>query len=344
MIRKGGLLSVCFLGVSALALATPGARAQFISGGSATAIVFDDPGTATQPDPDTGTCTPMGGACNAIASAAGAHTTATALTSVNELISSPFNTVTLLGPNAFLVTPLIQVVGAVEAVPSTNSSTSAGIAGTAVWTYGGTISPTPVGGLTAGKLIWLTTFTLVSAINSIFQIEFFVSSPDNPSYSLETTVSLTCTGTSCVSNLSTYTDFNHGIFLAFPLNSCNCTGLDVTEVVDWQADIQAGHAGIQTLSFLDPMTLTILDSNGNVVPNLFLFDSTSNTFMGLSGQDFSVAGVPEPSTWAMMLLGFAGLGVAFRQSRRKVPPAAEHPHVLAQTCMLRKSSGGSPTS
>jgi hypothetical protein len=28
--------------------------------------------------------------------------------------------------------------------------------------------------------------------------------------------------------------------------------------------------------------------------------------------------VPEPSTWAMMLLGFVGLGFAFRQSRRKV--------------------------
>ena len=27
--------------------------------------------------------------------------------------------------------------------------------------------------------------------------------------------------------------------------------------------------------------------------------------------------VPEPSTWAMMLLGLAGLGFAFRRSRRK---------------------------
>jgi hypothetical protein len=27
--------------------------------------------------------------------------------------------------------------------------------------------------------------------------------------------------------------------------------------------------------------------------------------------------VPEPSTWAVMLLGFAGLGFAFRQSLRK---------------------------
>jgi hypothetical protein len=45
------------------------------------------------------------------------------------------------------------------------------------------------------------------------------------------------------------------------------------------------------------------------------------------GFDYSVAatgfagGVPEPSTWAMMLLGFAGLGFAFRQSRRRVSMA-----------------------
>jgi hypothetical protein len=30
-----------------------------------------------------------------------------------------------------------------------------------------------------------------------------------------------------------------------------------------------------------------------------------------------VAGVPEPSTWVMMLIGFLGLGFAFRRSRRK---------------------------
>jgi hypothetical protein len=31
-----------------------------------------------------------------------------------------------------------------------------------------------------------------------------------------------------------------------------------------------------------------------------------------------LSAVPEPATWAMMLLGFAGLGFAFRRSRRKV--------------------------
>jgi PEP-CTERM motif len=36
-----------------------------------------------------------------------------------------------------------------------------------------------------------------------------------------------------------------------------------------------------------------------------------------------VVGTPEPSTWAMMLLGFAGLGfVGYRKSRTKTTPAA----------------------
>jgi hypothetical protein len=51
---------------------------------------------------------------------------------------------------------------------------------------------------------------------------------------------------------------------------------------------------------------------------LYDFDS----FMSFS--NFTVSGslvsgaVPEPSTWAMTLLGFVGLGFAFRRSRRKV--------------------------
>jgi hypothetical protein len=41
-----------------------------------------------------------------------------------------------------------------------------------------------------------------------------------------------------------------------------------------------------------------------------------------SGALFETASAaPEPSTWAMMLVGFAGLGFVFRQSRRKVAMA-----------------------
>ena len=38
----------------------------------------------------------------------------------------------------------------------------------------------------------------------------------------------------------------------------------------------------------------------------------SNTFQILG----SIAGVPEPASWALMLVGFGGLGAALRRSRR----------------------------
>ena len=50
---------------------------------------------------------------------------------------------------------------------------------------------------------------------------------------------------------------------------------------------------------------------------------TDITHQGPFNAAFTLTGttVPEPETWVMMLLGFAGLGFAFRQSRRKVPIA-----------------------
>jgi hypothetical protein len=50
-------------------------------------------------------------------------------------------------------------------------------------------------------------------------------------------------------------------------------------------------------------------------------DITASTNAGVwIVDDISITGpgVPEPATWAMMLIGFAGLGFAFRHSRRKV--------------------------
>jgi hypothetical protein len=58
----------------------------------------------------------------------------------------------------------------------------------------------------------------------------------------------------------------------------------------------------------------------------FDFGTTGNTGITLNTAGFSNAalyttdptpGVPEPSTWAMMLLGFGAAGVAMRRSRRK---------------------------
>jgi hypothetical protein len=51
--------------------------------------------------------------------------------------------------------------------------------------------------------------------------------------------------------------------------------------------------------------------------NFYMFEATAGNVL-LSEVSGVTAAVPEPSTWAMMLLGFLGLGFAFRQSRRKV--------------------------
>jgi PEP-CTERM motif len=53
------------------------------------------------------------------------------------------------------------------------------------------------------------------------------------------------------------------------------------------------------------------------VANFYMFEATAGNVL-LNEVSGVTSGVPEPSTWAMMLLGFLGLGFAFRQSRRKV--------------------------
>jgi hypothetical protein len=72
---------------------------------------------------------------------------------------------------------------------------------------------------------------------------------------------------------------------------------------------------------------------GNLEPNSNGVISAAQTWILAIAGDCPVAAVgiiadpsigpavPEPSTWAMMLIGFAGLGFAFRRSRRKVSMA-----------------------
>jgi hypothetical protein len=48
-----------------------------------------------------------------------------------------------------------------------------------------------------------------------------------------------------------------------------------------------------------------------------LGDSNNNGVSAMSESVTVGSSVPEPSTWAMMLLGFIGLGFAFRRPRRK---------------------------
>jgi hypothetical protein len=65
-----------------------------------------------------------------------------------------------------------------------------------------------------------------------------------------------------------------------------------------------------------------LDTSTLAADTTYRFMYTFNTPEGggtVSGNSsFYVAGVPEPATWAMMLLGFGGIGFAMRRRRRPV--------------------------
>ena len=67
-----------------------------------------------------------------------------------------------------------------------------------------------------------------------------------------------------------------------------------------------GESGLQSIS----LTNLNLQPNGND----FALDD-----MSLEGR--STGGVPEASTWALMLVGFGGMGSVLRASRRRMVPA-----------------------
>ena len=70
-----------------------------------------------------------------------------------------------------------------------------------------------------------------------------------------------------------------------------------------------------------PYTLTGVAINDGFQP--FGPTSSGDTIDGLAFLGEATGGVPEPSTWGMMLLGFASLGyMGYRQSRRRMLAAA----------------------
>jgi PEP-CTERM motif len=89
---------------------------------------------------------------------------------------------------------------------------------------------------------------------------------------------------------------------------------------DFQFSIDKAATGGNSLSFrvLGETLANLALSSGGSPSVLFAADIFGNGNTGMVGGSTLVPGVPEPATWGMMLLGFAGLGFAFRQTRRKV--------------------------
>jgi hypothetical protein len=95
----------------------------------------------------------------------------------------------------------------------------------------------------------------------------------------------------------------------------NCSGTD-------PFGQNGGYAGGSTAGFVDTFFSNIVNANqgrlnfaGGLAPGQSAFFSLEEQLAGANVQITNVGGVPEPATWAMMLLGFFGLGATLRRRR-----------------------------
>jgi PEP-CTERM motif len=116
-------------------------------------------------------------------------------------------------------------------------------------------------------------------------------------------------------------------FLAgYGTNAGNVASITISNFVDAGNGAFAMTTPIGSHTFTDGVDHTFSSFGPIVTPvsGLGTFSETSQVVINFTGatdvqtDSLILSSVPEPSTWAMMLIGFAGLGFAFQQSRRKV--------------------------
>jgi PEP-CTERM motif len=116
------------------------------------------------------------------------------------------------------------------------------------------------------------------------------------------------------------TDFMGGNGISTNIGGSNSAGGTVTAKV-WGGNSDVALDLTHLIGTLGPLTGTNF-STGATDPfspiskySLTLGVIVARTAAGTSSGDFNVSAIPEPSTWAMMVLGFAGIG--FMAYRRK---------------------------
>jgi hypothetical protein len=109
--------------------------------------------------------------------------------------------------------------------------------------------------------------------------------------------------------LGALTDLNGSATLNF--GSLNLTGLTIL----------GAHFGNNSDTDANSITAYWLIDLGNVTTNTLTLTNgagSSNAQIFATGVP---SAVPEPGTWALMLLGFGGMGLALRRRRRKTQQA-----------------------
>jgi hypothetical protein len=147
-------------------------------------------------------------------------------------------------------------------------------------------------------------FSYTDGGNTFGSGQFFTSSVSSPFLITNVTGSETYQGvTEAITGVAAVNSYaNNDNLLLVPASPAFVTfpGISFTTATD-----------AFNIGFVSPMYVIVQQST----------DPAGTFPPGVTLTNFSVSAVPEPSTWAIMLLGFIGLGFAFRQSRRKVPLA-----------------------
>jgi hypothetical protein len=261
------------------------------------------------------------------------------------------NDVTAFFPAALfpptILTPTIQLGGTVTSEPNPHIG-FAGADAKGVWSIPVTDALLTPTGTTlnaaslSGTLTWVDKFSLNATMATITTVSFalvnftFTASgltPQNTLFQSSVGLELSCNNGICTNdgrysfpNVSfTFSSGAGEVDVVMDMSKFGGSALTLSETASVGLNAQwANGSPSSTFSFADPTTLTYLDPNGQVVPNLVLFSPELNGFMPVSGQDFSAQGaVPEPSSWVMMILGFAGIGfIAYRRKSKPLLTAA----------------------
>jgi len=147
---------------------------------------------------------------------------------------------------------------------------------------------------------------------------------------VSTTFSVTSiTGTNSGTGFTTNVAFP-GAGTDFALDSGNLSAFGTFNLIVDTTDGFSHSSNLVTIALTDTgapwaSSDSVLTANNKgflAAAHVFITSSPALQSNGAIVTGFAGSGsgpaVPEPSTWAMMLLGFLGLGFAFRQSRRKV--------------------------
>jgi hypothetical protein len=325
----GKLFFLFFCALSLAATDSQIARADSVTT-NAFAEVFDDPGSASSPNPDNVTCPPNLNTCSSRAAVSGANTFAE--TTASGTLTPHF--ITFFIPN--VIQPGITLGGLADVNASQKGfTTAADLSGTATWSDSGAIGQATGThfnsfNISNGQLIWTADFNLnLLGGSAAIQFNFNVTGQNaqNSPISATSSLSLTCTSASCSSNTSPtarLVSFDPLSGTGQIVAILNLTGFNSNWTVGESAMFQVGATKNQSInfSFQDPDSLTYLDANGNIVPDLVLYDPTLNGVIGLSGQDFLAAETPIPAALPLYASGLGVIGLLGRRRKRRAQAVA----------------------